>query len=138
MSANVIALCYLISGVLFIQALRGLSHPESSRRGNLLGIDRLNDEQRKAGVVAASGGNHALALSWAAGQQNVPATLHVFESGKHGLGLAKNVPAVSSWPGGGRQPRSLQRQNVLAGLWIGIRVQGFQRRSGEAGIAHPS
>lgn len=44
-------------------------------RGNLLGIERLNDEQRQAGVVAASGGNHALALSWAAASEGVPATL---------------------------------------------------------------
>ncbi|MGE0211314.1 MAG: NAD(P)(+) transhydrogenase (Re/Si-specific) subunit beta [Parvibaculaceae bacterium] len=38
LSANVIALLYLVSGVLFILALRGLSSPESSRRGNQLGI----------------------------------------------------------------------------------------------------
>ncbi len=34
MSANVTAFLYLVSGVLFILALRGLSHPETSRRGN--------------------------------------------------------------------------------------------------------
>jgi len=38
MSANVVALLYLVSGVLFILALRGLSHPESSRQGNLFGM----------------------------------------------------------------------------------------------------
>ena len=38
MSANLIALLYLVSGGLFILALNGLSHPASSRRGNLLGI----------------------------------------------------------------------------------------------------
>ncbi len=38
MSANFVALSYLISGVLFILALRGLSHPESSRQGNLYGM----------------------------------------------------------------------------------------------------
>jgi NAD(P) transhydrogenase subunit beta len=38
MSANIVATLYLISGVLFILALRGLSHPESSRRGNLFGM----------------------------------------------------------------------------------------------------
>ena len=32
------ALAYLVAGVLFILALRGLSSPESSRRGNLLGM----------------------------------------------------------------------------------------------------
>ena len=38
MSPNVVALLYLAAGVLFILALRGLSSPESSRRGNLLGM----------------------------------------------------------------------------------------------------
>ena len=38
MSPNVVALLYLVSGVLFILALRGLSSPESSRRGNLFGM----------------------------------------------------------------------------------------------------
>ncbi len=38
MSANIVALLYLTSGVLFIQALRGLSNPETSRQGNNLGI----------------------------------------------------------------------------------------------------
>ena len=38
MSANFSATLYLISGVLFILALRGLSSPETSRQGNLFGI----------------------------------------------------------------------------------------------------
>jgi NAD(P) transhydrogenase subunit beta len=38
MSANLVALLYLLAGVLFILALRGLSSPESSRRGNLFGM----------------------------------------------------------------------------------------------------
>ena len=33
-----VLLAYLISGVCFILALRGLSSPESSRRGNLTGM----------------------------------------------------------------------------------------------------
>src|SRR5438445_8457643 len=37
MSADLVALLYLLAGVLFILALRGLSSPESSRRGNLFG-----------------------------------------------------------------------------------------------------
>ena len=37
-SANLSAIFYLISGVLFILALRGLSSPETSRQGNLYGI----------------------------------------------------------------------------------------------------
>ena len=46
MNADIAALLYLVAGVLFIQALRGLSSPESSRRGNMLGI---------AGMVIAIG-----------------------------------------------------------------------------------
>jgi NAD(P) transhydrogenase subunit beta len=38
MSANVVALLYLVSGVLFILALRGLSSPETSRQGNFFGM----------------------------------------------------------------------------------------------------
>src|SRR6056300_1371136 len=38
MSANLSAIFYLVSGVLFILALRGLSSPETSRQGNFFGI----------------------------------------------------------------------------------------------------
>ena len=38
MSANLSATFYLISGILFILALRGLSSPETSRQGNLFGM----------------------------------------------------------------------------------------------------
>jgi NAD(P) transhydrogenase subunit beta len=38
MSPNLVALLYLVAGVLFIQALRGLSSPATSRRGNYLGM----------------------------------------------------------------------------------------------------
>lgn len=38
MNANLAALAYLASGILFILALRGLSSPETSRRGNLFGM----------------------------------------------------------------------------------------------------
>src|SRR5271155_4542284 len=38
MSADLAALAYLVAGALFILALRGLSNPETSRRGNLFGM----------------------------------------------------------------------------------------------------
>ena len=38
MNANLAAVAYLVSGVLFILALRGLSSPVTSRRGNQLGM----------------------------------------------------------------------------------------------------
>jgi NAD(P) transhydrogenase subunit beta len=41
MSANSVALAYLIAGVLFILALKGLSSPVSARRGNLLGMSGM-------------------------------------------------------------------------------------------------
>ncbi|SEQ84228.1 NAD(P) transhydrogenase subunit beta [Nitrosomonas sp. Nm51] len=38
MSANMVALAYLIASVFFILALKGLSSPESARRGNVFGM----------------------------------------------------------------------------------------------------
>ncbi|PZR35378.1 NAD(P)(+) transhydrogenase (Re/Si-specific) subunit beta [Caulobacter segnis] len=38
MNANLAAILYLVSGVLFILALRGLSSPETSRKGNTYGM----------------------------------------------------------------------------------------------------
>ncbi|MFP6776958.1 MAG: NAD(P)(+) transhydrogenase (Re/Si-specific) subunit beta [Alphaproteobacteria bacterium] len=46
MTANLAAILYLIAGVCFIMALRGLSSPASARRGNIFGI---------AGMVIAIG-----------------------------------------------------------------------------------
>src|ERR1700734_240004 len=37
-NANIAALLYLVSGVLFILALRGLSSPATSRQGNRFGM----------------------------------------------------------------------------------------------------
>lgn len=55
MSANQVALAYLVASVLFILALKGLSSPESSRRGNLFGI---------IGMVIAVGTTLTLTHSW--------------------------------------------------------------------------
>jgi NAD(P) transhydrogenase subunit beta len=38
MNANVVALLYLVASVCFIQALKGLSHPTTARRGNAFGM----------------------------------------------------------------------------------------------------
>lgn len=38
MSVNSVALLYLVASVLFILALKGLSHPDTARRGNVFGI----------------------------------------------------------------------------------------------------
>lgn len=44
-------------------------------RGALLGMRGLTTQQRAAGVVAASGGNHALGVSWAASAAGVDALI---------------------------------------------------------------
>lgn len=46
-------------------------------RGVLLGIRAMTAEQRAAGVVAASGGNHALAVAWAAQAAGVHARIYM-------------------------------------------------------------
>ncbi len=38
LSMNLVTLLYLVASVFFIQALKGLSHPATSRRGNLFGM----------------------------------------------------------------------------------------------------
>ena len=43
MSANQVALWYLVASVCFILALKGLSHPYTARRGNLLRHRRHGD-----------------------------------------------------------------------------------------------
>ena len=58
-SANLLAVFYLISGVLFILALRGLSSPETSRRGNLFGIIGM---AIAIGVTVISVGNFSTAF----------------------------------------------------------------------------
>lgn len=53
--ANIAALLYLVSGVLFILALRGLSHPSSSRQGNLFGMIGMGIAVVTTLMVAAPG-----------------------------------------------------------------------------------
>ncbi|AVF05910.1 MULTISPECIES: NAD(P)(+) transhydrogenase (Re/Si-specific) subunit beta [Devosia] len=55
MDANIAALLYLVSGVLFILALRGLSHPSSSRQGNLFGMIGMGIAVVTTLMVAAPG-----------------------------------------------------------------------------------
>ncbi len=41
---------------------------------------------------------NSIAFYSALRRANVPAELHIYERGRHGVGLAKDVPATSSWP----------------------------------------
>src|SRR5262249_61508960 len=60
MSPNLVALLYLVAGILFILALRGLSSRDSSRRGNLFGMIGM------AIAVLTTLGSHppASSLAW--------------------------------------------------------------------------
>ena len=60
MTANLAALLYLIAGVLFILALRGLASPESSRTGNRRGM--IGMAIAIVTAVLAAGGSDALTL----------------------------------------------------------------------------
>ena len=41
MSMNLVVLLYLVASVCFIQALKGLSHPTTSIRGNVFGMSGM-------------------------------------------------------------------------------------------------
>ncbi|HEY0598717.1 NAD(P)(+) transhydrogenase (Re/Si-specific) subunit beta [Brevundimonas sp.] len=69
MNASIAALAYLVSGVLFILSLRGLSSPETSRRGNTLGM---------TGMALAVG--VTLATLWSSGTLD-PLTLALIGGG---------------------------------------------------------
>ena len=59
MSMNLVTLLYLIASVSFIQALKGLSHPTTSIRGNVFGM---------IGMAIAAGTTAALIVDTAHGQ----------------------------------------------------------------------
>ncbi|MDB5928746.1 MAG: transhydrogenase, beta subunit, partial [Polaromonas sp.] len=58
MSMNVVTLLYLVASVFFIQALKGLSHPTTSLRGNLFGMVGMGIAILTTGalIVELSGG----------------------------------------------------------------------------------
>ena len=48
MSMNLVTLLYLVASVCFIQALKGLSHPTTSIRGNVFGMVGMTIADRKS------------------------------------------------------------------------------------------
>ncbi len=62
LSANVTAVLYMVSAVLFILALRGLSSPETSRKGNFFGMTGMAIAIVTTLLVAAPGGSGLLMI----------------------------------------------------------------------------
>ena len=85
MSANLVAICYLVAGALFILALRGLSNPETSRRGNLFGMIGM------AIAIATTLASHPPASTAAWGLVVVGMAL----GGGTGAVIARRVPMTS-------------------------------------------
>jgi H+-translocating NAD(P) transhydrogenase subunit beta len=65
MSMNVVTLLYLIASVCFIQALKGLSHPTSSIRGNLFGmIGMAIAALTTAALIVENSGTNKMGMAW--------------------------------------------------------------------------
>lgn len=65
MSMNLVTLLYLVASVCFIQALKGLSHPTTSIRGNLFGMaGMLIAVLTTAALIVQLAGGTALGLGW--------------------------------------------------------------------------
>jgi NAD(P) transhydrogenase subunit beta len=65
MSMNVVTLLYLVASICFIQALKGLSHPTTSIRGNLFGMIGMAIAVVTTGaLIYKLAGGAALGLGW--------------------------------------------------------------------------
>ena len=65
MSMNVVTLLYLVASVFFIQALKGLSHPTTSIRGNLFGMAGMTIAVlTTAALIVQLAGGKALGMGW--------------------------------------------------------------------------
>jgi H+-translocating NAD(P) transhydrogenase subunit beta len=127
LSANAQALAYLVSAVLFILALKGLTHPASARRGNLYGMigmaiavaaTLLGDEVRSYGFIIAGvaagaviGTIVALRIQMTAMPQLV-AALHSF------VGLAAVLVAIGTFMNTS-SPGAVMMAELSAGIVIG-------------------
>ena len=65
MSMNLVTLLYLVASICFIQALKGLSHPTTSIRGNLFGmVGMAIAVLTTAALIVQLSGGQALGLGW--------------------------------------------------------------------------
>jgi NAD(P) transhydrogenase subunit beta len=85
MNPNLVALLYLLAGALFILALRGLSSPETSRRGNLLGMAGM----AIAVVTTLAASPPAGAWAW------VLVAVGIAAGGSVGAYIARRVPMTA-------------------------------------------
>ena len=104
-SMNLVTMLYLIASVCFIQALKGLSHPSSARRGNMFGM---------AGMAIATVTTIALILKLraemsGAGQGLWLVVLGVAVGGSIGAVLAKRVEMT-------KMPELVAAMHSLIGL----------------------
>src|SRR5690606_16473343 len=65
-SINLVTFFYLLASICFIQALKGLSHPTTSRRGNVFGMVGMGIAvlTTAALIISLSDGSAAVGLGW--------------------------------------------------------------------------
>src|SRR6201995_1125743 len=64
MSMNLVTLLYLVASVCFIQALKGLSHPTTSIRGNVFGMAGMAIAVFTTAALIATIAGSPLGLGW--------------------------------------------------------------------------
>ena len=64
MSMNLVTLLYLVASICFIQALKGLSHPTTSIRGNLFGMAGMTIAVLTTAALIVKLAGSALGLGW--------------------------------------------------------------------------
>ena len=87
MDMNLVVLLYLIASVCFIQALKGLSHPSTARRGNAFGMSGMAIAVVTTIAMMTQLANHASAGGMGLGL----VALGVVVGGLIGATLAKRV-----------------------------------------------
>src|SRR5262249_10505159 len=64
MSMNLVTLLYLVASICFIQALKGLSHPTTSIRGNIFGMVGMAVASLTTAALIVQLAGSALGLGW--------------------------------------------------------------------------
>ena len=90
MSLNVVTLLYLAASICFIQALKGLSHPTTSIRGNLFGMGGMGIAAlTTAALIAEIAGAAGRGMAWVLRVPRRPDVLPRAENEARVLGLVK-------------------------------------------------